>query len=231
MTGLVPRSSSSSRNSALSYALSPSIRLAGFTLRIRRSAIGQSCASPPVNKMARRRPLASASACIAFEVRHYRPPERPDSVNVVHPKTREDAWWPLFDAAGRPLFPELMAELDAIKESAIAGHIFRHDHKHRRGAIPLPWITGRGDLDYLRSTVKKIVRAAKLRDELSFSSFRHGGFTEGADADLTDAELRAAGRHRSARQLPTYAKRTRKQLVSVATKRRAERTKADHLSK
>jgi hypothetical protein len=74
------------------------------------------------------------------------------------------------------------------------------------------------------------VRAAKLRDELSFRSFRHGGFTEGADADLTNAELRAAGRHRSARQLPTYAKRTRKQLVSVATKRRAERTKTAHLS-
>jgi hypothetical protein len=74
--------------------------------------------------------------------------------------------------------------------------------------------------------VKQIIRAAGLRDELSFTSFRHGGFTEGADSDLTDAELRAAGRHRSARQLPTYAKRTRKQLVSVATKRRAERTKA-----
>jgi hypothetical protein len=74
MTGLVPRSSSSSRNSALSYALTPSIRFAGFTLRIRRSAIGQSCASPPVNKMARRRPLASASACIFV----LRPPrERP----------------------------------------------------------------------------------------------------------------------------------------------------------
>ena len=74
MTGLVPRSSSSSRNSALSYALSPSIRFAGFTLRIRRSATGQSCASPPVNKMARRRPLASASACIFV----LRPPrERP----------------------------------------------------------------------------------------------------------------------------------------------------------
>jgi hypothetical protein len=54
--------------------------------------------------------------------------------------------------------------------------------------------------------------------------------TEGADADLIDAELRAAGRHRSARQLPTYPKRTRKQLVSVATKRRAERTKTAHLS-
>src|SRR5277367_3233807 len=75
------------------------------------------------------------------------------------------------------------------------------------------------------SVVKDIVVAAGIRTELSFTSFRHGGFTEGADSDLTDAELRAAGRHRSARQLPTYAKRTRKQLVSVATKRRSERTK------
>jgi len=166
----------------------------------------------------------------AFEVKHYRPPERPGSVHVVHPKTGEDAWWPLFDAANRPLFPELMAELDAIKERTIAGHIFRRDHKHRRGKVLLPWMTARGELDHLRATVKEIVRAAKLRDELSFSSFPHGGFIEGADADLTDAELRAAGRHRSARQLPTYAKRTRKQLVSVATKRRAERTKAAHLS-
>jgi len=156
-----------------------------------------------------------------FEVKHYRPPERPDSVHVVHPKTGEEAWWPLFDEAKRPLFPELMAELDEIKSRAISGHIFRRDHGHRRSAIPLPWITPRGDLDYVRSVVKKIIRSAGLRDDLSFTSFRHGGFTEGADSDLTDAELRAAGRHRSARQLPTYAKRTRKQLVSVATKRRS----------
>jgi hypothetical protein len=166
----------------------------------------------------------------AFEVKHYRPPERPDSVHVVHPKTGEEAWWPLFDEAKRALFPELMAELDDIKTRAISGHIFRRDHGHRRSAIPLPWITPRGDLDYVRSVVKKIIRAAGLRDDLSFTSFRHGGFTEGADSDLTDAELRAAGRHRSARQLPTYAKRTRKQLVSVANKRRAERTKAADLS-
>ena len=41
---------------------------------MRRSAIGQSCASPPVNRMAIRRPLTSASACIFV----LRPPrERP----------------------------------------------------------------------------------------------------------------------------------------------------------
>jgi hypothetical protein len=43
--------------------------------------------------------------------------------------------------------------------------------------------------------VKEIIRRAGLRDELTFTSFRHGGFTEAADSDLTDAEIRAQGRH------------------------------------
>jgi hypothetical protein len=34
------------------------------------------------------------------------------------------------------------------------------------------------------------------------------GFTEAADSDLTDAEMRARGRHKSAKVLPRYAKRT-----------------------
>jgi hypothetical protein len=159
----------------------------------------------------------------AFEISHYRPRERPNAVRIVHPKNGEEAWWPLFDETGEPLFPELMAELDAIKETTPSGLVFRRDHKHRRSHISLPWITERKDLRYLRRVVKKIVIAAGIRGELSFTSFRHGGFTEGADSDLTDAELRAAGRHRSARQLPPYAKRTRKQLISVSKKRREER--------
>lgn len=161
----------------------------------------------------------------AFEIKHYRPKQRPNSARVVHLKNNEEAWWPLFDENGEPLFPELMAELDAIKESVASGLAFRRDHPHRRSSIPLPWITERQDLRYLRHTVKKIVAAAGIRSELSFTSFRHGGFTEGADSDLTDAQLRAAGRHRSGLQLPPYAKRTRKQLIAVARKRREERAR------
>lgn len=173
----------------------------------------------------------------SFRLAHYRPKERPNAVRVLHPKNGEECWWPLFDETQKhpeqhPLFPELMAELDAIKQgivTGIDGLVFRRDHAHRRGKVPKPWITPRGGLDYFRSVVKDIIRAAGLRDELSFTSFRHGGFTEGADADMSDAELRAAGRHRSARQLPTYAKRTRKQLISGAIKRRAERNKGSAL--
>jgi hypothetical protein len=136
----------------------------------------------------------------------------------------------LFDETGEALFPELMAELDAIKKTMVSGPVFRRDHEHRKSRTPLPWITERKDLRYLRRVVKDIVAAAGIRTELSFTSFRHRGFTEGADSDLTDAELRAAGHHRSARQLPTYAKRTRKQLISGTKKRREERTKAADLS-
>ena len=60
----------------------------------------------------------------AFLLSHYRPKERPNVVRVVHPKNGEEAWWPLFDETQRqperyPLFPELMAELDAIKADAV----------------------------------------------------------------------------------------------------------------
>ena len=65
---------------------------------------------------------------------------------------------------------------------------------------------------------------------LALRHFATAGLRKERDSDLSDAELRAAGRHRSARQLPTYAKRTRKQLVSGAQKRRAERTKPAVLS-
>jgi hypothetical protein len=53
--------------------------------------------------------------------------------------------------------------------------------------VPKPWITLKGELQYFRDVVKDIIRAAGLRDDLPFTSFRHGGFTEGADADMTDA--------------------------------------------
>jgi hypothetical protein len=56
---------------------------------------------------------------------NYRPKARPNSVCVVHPKTGEEAWWPLFDETGKELFPELMPELDATKAQTVSGLVFR----------------------------------------------------------------------------------------------------------
>jgi hypothetical protein len=161
-----------------------------------------------------------------FDVAHYRPKERPNAVRVVHEKTREEAWIPLFDEKGVPLYPELMGELDAIKRERIGGLMLRRDWGER-----VPWPSGpNAELTHMSRKVKEVIRAAGLRDELTFTSFRHGGFTEAADADLSDAEIRAAGRHKSAKVLPRYAKRTMKQVAEGARKRRAMRTKADDLS-
>ena len=160
-----------------------------------------------------------------FDVTHYRPKERPSAVRVVHEKTREENWIPLIDEHGVPNYPELMCELDPLKRDRIGGLMLRRDWGDR-----IPWPSENGDLSLMRHTIKKIIRAAGLRDALSFTSFRHGGFTEAADADLTDAEIRAQGRHKSAKVLPRYAKRTMRQVEAGAKKRRAVRTDGGHLS-
>ncbi|MBP0116243.1 hypothetical protein JWS04_35355 [Bradyrhizobium vignae] len=113
----------------------------------------------------------------AFEIAHYRPKERPNGVKIVHAKNGEEAWWPLFDETGEPLSPELMAELDEVKRTMVSGR-FSGEIAHRRASTPLPWITERKDLRYLRSVVKDIIVEAGIRIELSFTSFRHGGFTD-----------------------------------------------------
>jgi hypothetical protein len=166
----------------------------------------------------------------SFEVTHYRPKERPNAVRVVHEKTNEENWIPLFDEeTGTPFYPELMAELDAIKRTRIAGLMLRRDWGQHA-----PWPTwpkeDEVDLTHMSRKVKEVIRAAGLRDELTFTSFRHGGFTEAADSDLTDAEMRAQGRHKSAKVLPRYAKRTMKQVAEGAKKRRAARTNGGQLS-
>jgi len=159
-----------------------------------------------------------------FEVGHYRPKERPNAVRIVHEKTNEENWIPLFDESAVPFFPVLMAELDVIKRTRIAGLMLRRDWGKQD-----PWPTypkdGEIDLTHMSRKVKEVIRAAELRDELTFASFRHGGFTEAADSDLTDAEMRAQGRHKSARVLPRYAKRTMKQVAEGIRKRQAARTK------
>ncbi len=80
-----------------------------------------------------------------FDVAHYRPKERPNTVRVKHEKTGEENWIPLFDDAGVPLYPELMAELDALKRERIGGLMLRRDW----GEL-IPWLAESGDLSWMR---------------------------------------------------------------------------------
>jgi len=166
----------------------------------------------------------------AFKVEHYRPKEHPKEVFIVHPKTGEEVWIPLFDDDGAPLFPELMERLDTIKRERIGGLMIVRDWKDETEGVPVPWVTRSGDLTYMRHRTKDLIRLAALRDELSFTSFRHGGMTELGDADLTDAQIRAISRHKSSRTLPRYVKSTQRQIVAGTKKRRQVRTKRADLS-
>jgi hypothetical protein len=164
-----------------------------------------------------------------FDVAHYRPKDHPNAVRVLHPKTNEETWFPLFDDAGLPLYPELMAELDTIKRERIGGLMLCRDWGDRR-----PWPTwprpGEPDLTHMSRKVKEVIRAAGLRDDMTFTSFRHGGFTEMGDADLTDTQIRAQSQHTSSKVMPKYVKRTMRQIADGAKKRRAVRTNGGHLS-
>jgi hypothetical protein len=141
---------------------------------------------------------------------------------VKHHKTGEESWVPLFDETGAPLYPELMAELDALKRERISGLMLRRDWGDRA-----PWPTypaeGEVDLTYMSRITKQIIRSAGLREDLTFTSFRHGGFTETGDAELTDREIMAQGRHKSVKVLPKYVKRSQQQVMAGTKKRRAYR--------
>jgi hypothetical protein len=158
----------------------------------------------------------------SFSVEHYRPRgEHANSAFVVHTKTNESFWMDLF-YEGAPIFPELMAELDAIKRERIGGLMITRDWGDRR-----PWPTWPAedypDLRYVNEKSREVMRAAGLRAELTFTSFRHGGMTEMGDADLSNSQIRAQSRHRSDRVLPRYIKRTTRQIADGAKKRRAIR--------
>jgi hypothetical protein len=164
-----------------------------------------------------------------FAVEHYRPKDRPNMVRVVDEKTGAESWIPLFDDAGVPLYPELMTELDEIKRNRIGGLMLCRDWGNRG-----PWPTwpkpDMPDFTHMSRKVKEVIRGAGLRDELSFTSFRHGGLTETGDAELTDREILAQSRHTTVKVLPKYVKRTTKQIATGTRKRRAARTKDGQLS-
>jgi hypothetical protein len=67
-------------------------------------------------------------------------------------------------------------------------------------------------------------------DDASPMGFRHGGNVEGAEAGLTDAQLRALSGHRTTAALLRYAQTTKQQRRAGARKRLEARTKKGRLS-
>jgi hypothetical protein len=156
----------------------------------------------------------------AFMAEHYRPHDHPGHVHVVNPKTDGGDWTPLFNKDGEPLYPELMAELDAMKALRPTGGLML-----RRDQSGLPWATKGEMLTHFARIVKTIVRAARLRDELTFTSFRHGGATEAATSGLSDSEMRVKGQWTSNKVLKNYVHKNDEMHVNAHAKRQTNRAK------
>jgi hypothetical protein len=155
---------------------------------------------------------------------HYRPAEASDKVKIFHYKTGELVTLPLYDEEGVALWPELMTRLDGqVRRGTL---IVMRDEPDRRRKVHLPW-----KLDYFRHRVAAIRADAGIDPDAKFMGLRHGGNVEGAEAGLTDAQLRALSGHRTTAALLRYAQATEKQRVAGARKRREARTKRDELSK
>jgi hypothetical protein len=50
---------------------------------------------------------------------------------------------------------------------------------------------------YVQAEVRRICGIAGLPADITFTSFRHGGHTDGGDSGLSDAQLRALGGHKT----------------------------------
>ena len=75
----------------------------------------------------------------------------------------------------------------------------------RRDGSSLPWF-GKGEiLTQVQRTSKKIILAAGLRPELTFTSFgRHGGATEFKSSGLTTLQLMEKGQWSSVKAMANY---------------------------
>jgi hypothetical protein len=145
-------------------------------------------------------------------------------VRVRHHKTGEVIDIPLYDADGSPLWGELTARLDKMERRGSL--IIMRDRPDRRRKIYLPW-----NEHHFRHCVAEIRTAAAIDPAVKLMGLRHGGNTEGANAGLSDAQLRALSGHKTTSALLRYAQSTKEQRQTGARLRLAARTKGGQLSK
>jgi len=154
---------------------------------------------------------------------HYRPADAPHVARIIHHKTGELVDLPLYDDDGTELWPDIMHRLDASDRHGTL--IVTRNTADRFKGIRLPW----KKRHFLRN-VAKIRTAAGIDPEIKFMGLRHGGNTEGADANLSDAQMRALSGHKTTAALLIYAQGSTQQRRVGARLRRNARTKGGQKS-
>ncbi len=153
----------------------------------------------------------------------YRPADAPRAVQIFHQKTGVAIQVELYDNDGTALFPELTDRLDH-------GHrhgslIVTRDEPDRFKKVHLPW-----KKRHFARRVAQIRVAANIDPEIKFMGLRHGGNSEGANAGLTDAQLRALSGHKTIAALLRYVPASAEQQKSGSRKRLESRTKKGQVS-
>ena len=154
---------------------------------------------------------------------HYKPSGSPNCVRIFHHKTKVLYDLPLFDIDNTPLFPELMDRLDNAPR--LGTLIVTRENLDRTRKIHLPW-----QEDYFRHCIAKVRELAGIDKSVKFMGIRHGGNVEGANAGLTESQLRSLSGHKNTSTMIRYAQETPDQQREGARKRRNLRTKTGNLS-
>jgi hypothetical protein len=138
-------------------------------------------------------------------VEHYKPTDRPRQMLITHWKTKRATWIDLYDQDGKPLYGALETRLDECKGDRTTGILIPKD-----GTFDEPW--GRPDGSMATgfyAELREILDDAGLPEACTFTSFRHGGITESAEAGCTENEMMILSGHLFAGTVQKYAKRTR----------------------
>lgn len=140
----------------------------------------------------------------------YRPPSRPNHVQIEHHKTGKLVWHPLEDPEGR-FYPETENYLAGLKKLG----------------VPIVLTPGtRGEerpysYSYARALVRRARKKAGLPSHVTLTACRHGGMTELGDAELTEQGIMALSAHSTPDAARGYVKKTERQRLAAARKRRA----------
>lgn len=153
----------------------------------------------------------------------YKPSDRPTEVRVFHHKTGQHAWQPLStvqdDGTVVRLYPELEDRIDALERLGVSIVVMRPERGSKtqdgtRAAKPY-------SVSHAQHLVQKARKLANLPSHVTLEACRHGGMTELGDAGLTEQEIMSLSAHATPSAARLYVKRTEKQRLEGALKRRA----------
>jgi hypothetical protein len=158
---------------------------------------------------------------VTFMVEHYRPNERLNLVRMIDEKTGAESSIPSFDDAGAALYPELMAELDAIKRCRIGGPMLGPMRSLADVAQARP-----AGFHAYEPEGEGSDPAAERRDDLSFVIPPRRPYRTG-DAELTDREIFAQSRG-TPRSVAEIRQATTRQTATGTKKRALRERKANN---